>query len=221
MDPNGAVISGVGEFFGPSAYGDWKSLLMVFKEHGVGEFYHPIFSDVTQAIFRKLDATMEPRENYVAYSFEFWQHIPVVQPVYEEVGGISQSGTSVSVGSSDSNIVIDIQNALIADGESLPVYGVDGSFGAETESAVRQYQIKYGLAVDGIVGPETLSHMGINYSGVVSNASGTSSTATTYTVQPGDTIESIATRYATSWHKVAEYNMLKDPRILGAELLLP
>lgn len=48
-----------------------------------------------------------------------------------------------------------IQNRLIALGYSLPRYGADGSFGAETESAVKQFQSDHGLTDDGLVGPKT------------------------------------------------------------------
>lgn len=37
--------------------------------------------------------------------------------------------------------------------------GVDGLFGATTESAVREFQRKQGIGVDGIVGPETWAHL--------------------------------------------------------------
>ena len=39
---------------------------------------------------------------------------------------------------------------------------VDGTFGAETESAVRSYQDKHGLAVDGVVGPATWEALGVS-----------------------------------------------------------
>jgi len=38
----------------------------------------------------------------------------------------------------------------------LPKFGVDGIFGRETKQAVEEFQSEYGLAVDGIVGPQTL-----------------------------------------------------------------
>ena len=38
---------------------------------------------------------------------------------------------------------------------------IDGSFGPATEAAVRKYQEATGLAVDGIAGTNTLTHMGI------------------------------------------------------------
>ena len=45
----------------------------------------------------------------------------------------------------------------------LNVYGaglaVDGDFGPVTEAATKEYQLRHGLAVDGIVGPQTLKNM--------------------------------------------------------------
>lgn len=52
-------------------------------------------------------------------------------------------------------------------GESVKVLqeflkiSVDGNFGPKTESAVKSYQKKNGLIVDGVVGPKTWAHMGI------------------------------------------------------------
>jgi hypothetical protein len=48
-----------------------------------------------------------------------------------------------------------LQEDLIALGFQLPKYGADGIFGDETEKAVKNFQYTWGLAVDGIVGPET------------------------------------------------------------------
>ena len=38
---------------------------------------------------------------------------------------------------------------------ALPVWGVDGQFGAETRSWVARFQRAQGIEVDGIVGPVT------------------------------------------------------------------
>ncbi|MBC8529550.1 peptidoglycan-binding protein [Christensenellaceae bacterium NSJ-44] len=51
--------------------------------------------------------------------------------------------------------VREMQQLLIAAGYALPKYGADGSFGAESEEALRKFQEANGLAVDGICGPKT------------------------------------------------------------------
>lgn len=38
---------------------------------------------------------------------------------------------------------------------------VDGQFGPETEKALREYQAKEKIVVDGIAGPDTFTHMGL------------------------------------------------------------
>lgn len=49
-----------------------------------------------------------------------------------------------------------LQLALMFLGFDLRTYGADGIYGSETESAVRSFQKKHLLRVDGIAGPETL-----------------------------------------------------------------
>ena len=48
-----------------------------------------------------------------------------------------------------------VQALLIGYGYNLGSWGADGDFGSATDSAVRQYQQKNGLVVDGIVGAKT------------------------------------------------------------------
>ena len=52
---------------------------------------------------------------------------------------------------------------------------VDGIFGSETEEAVRYFQRKNGLAVDGVVGPDTARALGMTLTGGSAQASGGSS----------------------------------------------
>lgn len=48
-----------------------------------------------------------------------------------------------------------LQVRLIQLGYDLGPYGADGVFGPRTEAAVRAFQDRYGLVVDGIAGPQT------------------------------------------------------------------
>jgi peptidoglycan hydrolase-like protein with peptidoglycan-binding domain len=61
-----------------------------------------------------------------------------------------------------------VQQALVDDGFPLPRFGVDGEFGDETRSAVRDFQRSQGLVgpdVDGIVGPITMGLLDGEFAG--------------------------------------------------------
>ena len=64
------VMRGEGEFFGPDAYKTFKQLAAVFYKNGPGVLFHPVWM-ATMAYMTKLVLTQEPREDYVAYAFEF------------------------------------------------------------------------------------------------------------------------------------------------------
>jgi peptidoglycan hydrolase-like protein with peptidoglycan-binding domain len=49
-----------------------------------------------------------------------------------------------------------VQTVLTGLGYDLPIHGVDGSFGSETQRAVRAFQQDVGLGVDGVVGHRTV-----------------------------------------------------------------
>jgi hypothetical protein len=57
--------------------------------------------------------------------------------------------------------VSQIQYWLISNGYNLGSAGADGYFGKLTEDAVRDFQQKIGLVVDGAVGPQTVFNMGL------------------------------------------------------------
>ena len=68
------VLTGEGEFTGENAYDRFRELAEVFEEGGAGILVHPVWQ-LTKAYFVSLTLRQEPRENYVAYSFEFWEDI--------------------------------------------------------------------------------------------------------------------------------------------------
>ncbi len=65
------------------------------------------------------------------------------------------TSTVLSCGMSGSKVK-DLQEKLISLGYSCGGHGADGDYGAQTEDAVRKFQRKNGLTIDGIAGPKTL-----------------------------------------------------------------
>lgn len=57
------------------------------------------------------------------------------------------------------NEVIELQKDLMKLGYDLPKYGADGSFGGETETALKLFQKQNGLVVDGLFGQNTQAKM--------------------------------------------------------------
>lgn len=72
------VLRGEGEFFGAQAMRQFQELARVFESEGAGVLLHPAWDGGT-ALFTQLRMTQEPRENYVAYEFEFCQSTPEEQ----------------------------------------------------------------------------------------------------------------------------------------------
>lgn len=66
------VLRGEGEFYGPGAYEMFKRLASLFYEGGVGTLRHPVWQ-ASQAYFAELSLRQEPREDYVAYAFAFYE----------------------------------------------------------------------------------------------------------------------------------------------------
>lgn len=64
------VLRGEGEFFGAGAYTQFRRLMEVFRSPGAGALRHPVWQ-CSRAYFTRLELAQEPREDYVAYSFEF------------------------------------------------------------------------------------------------------------------------------------------------------
>lgn len=66
------ILRGEGEFVGPGAYAEFKKLATVFYDPTPGVLIHPLW-DTAKAYFVSLRLNQEPTEDYVSYSFEFWE----------------------------------------------------------------------------------------------------------------------------------------------------
>lgn len=93
------VMTGEGEFFGKDAYTEFKKLASVFYREGPGMLFHPVWQSST-AYFVELSLAQEPREDYVRYTFTFWEDYRGYQrSVYHKLArvGSKESGLGVSV----------------------------------------------------------------------------------------------------------------------------
>lgn len=67
------IIRGEGEFVGPQAYENFRRLAALFEENKGGRLVHPVWPAM-RAYFAKLSLRQEPKEDYISYSFEFWEY---------------------------------------------------------------------------------------------------------------------------------------------------
>lgn len=106
--------------------------------------------------------------------------------------------------------VRELQRDLTGIGYST--YGVDGIFGPRTLNAVLSFQKAYGLAVDGIVGPNTKAKL----------TELVSKDGFTYTVVSGDSLWLLANRYGSTVAAIKQANGLKSDTIyVGQKLTIP
>ena len=68
------VLRGEGEFVGERAYDTFKELANLFYEETPGVLVHPVWMTTT-AWFAALELRQQPRRDYVAYSFAFWETV--------------------------------------------------------------------------------------------------------------------------------------------------
>jgi peptidoglycan hydrolase-like protein with peptidoglycan-binding domain len=93
---------------------------------------------------------------------------------------------------------------------------IDGYYGRETEAAVRSFQRRSGLGVDGVAGPLTLAALEGKTRSVAPRTQ-------LYTVRPGDSLTVIAGKHGTTVAKLAKQNKLDPARpiLIGMKLRLP
>ena len=66
------ILKGEGEFAGKGAYDEFKKLASVFYEETPGVLIHPVWQS-SNAFFVSLSLKQEPYEDYISYTFEFWE----------------------------------------------------------------------------------------------------------------------------------------------------
>jgi peptidoglycan hydrolase-like protein with peptidoglycan-binding domain len=101
-----------------------------------------------------------------------------------------------------------VQSALVSLGYSVGSKGIDGKYGADTESAVKSFQKAKGLTADGIVGEKTCEALGgkwtENTSSVSHSASWTLSRLLKRTIpnMSGEDVKSVQKALVSFWYSV-------------------
>lgn len=95
LGPTRRVMKGEGEFVGDGAYQEFQKLAAVFYSDGPGVLVHPVWQ-ATQAYFVALTLQQEPRENYVRYTFAFWETYQGYDAYARTASGAGAAGTGVT-----------------------------------------------------------------------------------------------------------------------------
>lgn len=119
-----------------------------------------------------------------------------------------------------------LQSMLLQLGEKLPKYGADGDFGSETETAVKSFQKKNKLEVDGIVGPITwgkideLAEKNQDQNKLVREDE---NPYIIYTVKQGDTLTKIAAAHNSTVQALKMLNGIQNANLIrvGQKIKIP
>jgi LysM repeat protein len=218
MDTNEVVITGKGEFFGPNAYKNWLKLNAEFRTFGSGSFYHPIFTDVTQALMTKLQADMEPRDDYVAYSFEIISDTSINE--------INTPSVIVSNNNASSS-----RQIKVGDMVTLTGYAYYDSWGRTPRSGYKN-GVKYTVTYTNYKGTHPIHCGSLGWCRLedvkLSVASSESpfivvTSDMIHVVKSGESLSGICKKYGADWRKVASYNNIKDPNkiYVGQKIKIP
>ncbi len=107
-------------------------------------------------------------------------------------------------------------------GGSVPSAPAPNTYTVQPGDTLSGIAAKYGTSVDALVQLNGIKNPNLIYAGQVLKLPGgaASQTASTYTVQPGDTLSGIAARFGTTVSKLVQLNGIKDPnRIYAGQIL--
>lgn len=208
MGTGAITITGDGEFFGSDAYSNWVKLNKEFEKAKPGVVSHPVFTNVTRGLLTKLQAKMEPRENYVSFSFEI-----VSDTVMNDINKPLKSSGGSSNDGGGSNSQIKVGDVVILTG-----YAYYDSYGRTPRSAYKN-GVKYTVTYVNYKGSHPIHCGSLGWCRLqdVKLANGNSNNTggdIVYTVKSGDTLSEICAKYGANWKKVAEYNKLKNPHLI-------
>ena len=102
LGQTGRIMRGEGEFVGEGAYETFGVLGTLFYEETPGVLVHPLWVTTT-AWFAGLELRQEPRRDYVAYSFEFWEVVSDSAAGLTAVA-VSDRGTAADGGAASGNV---------------------------------------------------------------------------------------------------------------------
>lgn len=83
-----------------------------------------------------------------------WTHWGIPAGLYDNGVNIVVTISNLQRGAKGAGVTL-LQEMLLKVGETLPKYGADGSFGAETETALKNFQTQHGLPASGAVDSAT------------------------------------------------------------------
>lgn len=139
---------------------DWVFALWAAYGFGIGAWYTGARKDYMHFEFM---GTPADAAAMTALAKRAFQGVSIV-----DQGNAGSVAVLLRVGAAGQS-VRQVQQRLITWG-ALPAGQDDGQFGPKTDAAVRQFQSRHGLAVDGVVGPRTLAALLTNptpYPGVL------------------------------------------------------